>query len=201
MSDSRRRKKLNVRVSPAKKQEWLDSLNEDETLTELIRRGVDKEIRGEYVSRDLLDDIERGTDSGPDIDPILARLDDLDRSVSSVEEKIDTVSVTQEGETLDNIDELALDVFPRLPSYPEEFPPEVYESVSPTEMEPHQFVTMLVQAGERSGIQIDGSAQRISTEMREPRYRVREACLYLEHESTETVHSAVVNGIRHWVSM
>jgi len=48
--------KLNVRVPPDKKEEWKDSLEGGETLSSLVRRAVDHEVRDEYVSKDTIDD-------------------------------------------------------------------------------------------------------------------------------------------------
>ena len=51
-----------------------------------------------------------------------------------------------------------------------------------------------------SGIRtIDGTAQKIAREIREPTPTVRQALRYLESNTTENVQSAIVDGRRHWM--
>lgn len=199
--------KLNVRVTPTKKEEWQATLDEDENLSSLVRRAVDREINDEYIPKEAIDDFS-GTTGQADVDlsPVLEQLGDLQRSVTSVEHKIDTISVTQadEGEDKDaDIEELAMDLLPRLPTYPNDIPNDVLEGMGGIgERSPREFISYIMEARrEISHLSIEGSAQRLSSEMREPTYLVREALCYLENDTTENVHSAIVDGTRHWMRL
>ncbi|SDY80247.1 hypothetical protein [Halopenitus persicus] len=197
--------KLNVRVTSSKKEEWLDSLNDDENLSSLVRRAVDKEINDEYIPKKAINNLSGNTGQADvDLSPLLDQIDDLQRSVTSVENKIDTISVTQadEGEDED-IEELAMDLLPRLPTYPNDIPNDVLEGMGGIgERSPREFILYIMEARQEiSHLSIDGSAQRLSSEIREPTYLVKEALCYLENSTTENVHSAIIDGTRHWMRL
>jgi hypothetical protein len=136
---------LNVRVTPTKKEEWKGSLDDDENLSSLVRRAVDREINHEYIPKEVLDDFSGNTGQADiDLSPVLNQLGDLERSVTSVEHKIDTISVTQadEGENKDeDIEELAMDLLLRLPTYPNDIPEDVLKSMDEMgEKTPREFI-------------------------------------------------------------
>lgn len=208
MPDGTHRKdKLNVRVSPSKKQEWQNTLDDDETLSSLVRTAVDNEISNEYIHKDALGDFVGNTaEAETNLSPVLDQLNELQRSVISVEHKIDTISLTQaDEEKVEDVDieELAMDLLPRLTSYPDDIPKDVIKRMGGMgERTPQEFISYLMEArNEISHLSIDGSAQGLSAEMREPTYLVREALSYLENSTTENVHSTIIDGTRHWMRL
>jgi len=195
---SRNKIKLNARVTPSKKQEWQDALEDGETLSSLIQRAVDREIRDEYVHVKAIDEI--GDSGGSDIDTtgIETRIQELEATVNAVNTKIDTIAAAGDDAGEETIEDLAIDLLPRLPQYPDDAPREAAEML-PGKGNPVETITALIDARAHTGTTIDGSANRLSTELREPEHKVRQALIHLEHESTETVHSAIHGGVRHWV--
>ena len=115
--------KLNVRVPPDKKQEWKDALDEGETLSSLVRRSVDRELHDEYVPRDAVDDI-LGTTNQTDVDlsSVMTRFDDLQQTVEALEGKFDSLSASDASVEEEGVEDLAMDLLPRLPSYPHDIP-------------------------------------------------------------------------------
>ncbi len=206
MSDGAHRKvKLNVRVTPNKKEEWQGALDDDETLSSLVRRSVDKEVKNEYVPKKALEDFTGNADEGSaNLSPILDQLDGLQSSLTSVEHKIDTISTTQAGEGEDtDIEELAMDLLPHLPTYPNDIPEHALKGTGGIEdKDPQEYISDMVEISrEDSRLSIDGSAQSLSSGLKEPTYLVREALCYLENNTTENVHSALVDGKRHWMRL
>ncbi|GAB7091372.1 hypothetical protein JCM18237_16430 [Halorubrum luteum] len=201
--DSRNKVKLNARVTPAKKQEWQNALEDGETLSSLVQRAVDREIRDEYVHVKTVEDLG-GTDS-VDIDTtgIENRIDDLQSTVSAVNRKIDTLAATEDaGQGEESIEDLSMNVLPRLPAYPSDIPDHILRDMDGMKhMEPKEYIEFIVESGidPSTDVMIDGSAQRLSEEMREPEHKIRQALLYLERETTEAVHSALVDDTRHWM--
>ncbi len=94
-----------------------------------------------------------------------------------------------------------MDVLPKVPSYPNDIPENVLEDVEGMGgMDAQEYIEFVVNGTrEIPEFSIDGSAQRLSTEMREPEHKVRDALRYLEQETTETVHSGIVDSVRHWM--
>lgn len=202
-SGSHSKVKLNVRVPPSKKEEWKGALEDGETLTSLVRRAVDREINNEYTHVKTVENLG-GRDS-VDIDTtgIENRIDDLQSTANAVNRKIDTLAATvdDDGEE-ESIEGLSMDILPRLPVYPSDIPDHVLRDMGGKEdMNPEDYVEFIVEAGmdPSTDVMIDGSAQRISTDMREPEHKVRQALLHLEQNTTEGVHSAIVDGTRHWM--
>jgi len=195
--------KLNVRVPPNKKQEWKDSLDEGETLSSLVRRAVDHEIRDEYVSKEAIDDLVTSNDQ-PDIDfsSLTDRLDEMQRTVEAFESKLDTLSASSTEEDDEGVEDLAMDLLPRLPSYPQDIPEHALRDLGGTgDMDPQEYISFIVPASQKDEDfpVIEGTAQRFAREMREPTPKVREALIYLETSTTENVESAIVDGARHWM--
>jgi hypothetical protein len=195
--------KLNVRVPPKKKQEWKDSLDEGETLSSLVRRAVDHEIRDEYVTKDAIGDLVTSNDQ-PDIDfsSLTDRLAEMQRTVQAFESKLDTLSASSMGENEEDVEDLAMDLLPRLPSYPQDIPEHALRGLGGTaDMDPQEYISFIVPASRKDKHfpVIEGTAQGIAREMREPTPKVREALIYLEISTTENVKSAIVDGARHWM--
>lgn len=205
--EAHRKVKLNVRATPAKKDEWQATLDDDETLSSLVRLAVDKEINDEYIPKEAITDFSGSTGQADvDLSPVLDQLGDLQRSVTSVEHKIDTISATQadaDKNEDEDIEELAMDLLPRVPTFPGDVPNDVIKRMGGLdERSPKELVSRIIEARkEISHLSIDGSAQRLSSEVGEPTYLVREALSYLENNTTENVHSALVDGYRHWMRL
>jgi hypothetical protein len=195
--------KLNVRVPPDKKQAWKDALDEDETLSSLVRRSVDKELRDEYVSRDAVDDIVGTTDQADvDLSAVMARFDDLQQTVEALEGKFDTLSASDASVEEEDVEDLAMDLLPRLPSHPHDIPEYVVRDVGGKgNMDAREYIDLIVTTSRRDEEMktIDGSAQKFARGIREPTPAVRQALLYLESETTEDIKSAIVDGRRHWM--
>lgn len=194
--ESRNKIKLNVRVTPSKKEEWRGALEDGETLSSLVQRAVDKEIRNEYVPIEAVEAVEatEPQDTSYETDTLEA-IEELQTTVNALNSKIDTIAANDGGDE-ESIEDLAIDILPRLPQYPGDVPLYAVETLpeSPTET-----IEVLIEARKSTEINIDGSAQRFATELREPEHRVRQALLYLERDTTENVHSAISDGIRHWM--
>jgi len=85
MADGQHSKeKLNVRVPPQKKQEWKDHLEDGESLTSLVQRAVDREVRDEYVPQQAIDELQSEGSSEIDFTEITTKLEDLQSTVASV---------------------------------------------------------------------------------------------------------------------
>jgi hypothetical protein len=197
--------KLNVRVTPNKKDEWQADLDDDETLSSLVRSAVDKEVNDEYIPKQAINDFTGSGDGNVDLSPVESQLRDLRSAVTSVEHKLDTMSVSQSGddeEMPQDIEELAMDLLPQVPSL-KQLPEGVLKNVDGIKYsDTRELISLLIEARrEVPEISFDGSAQRFAHETKEPIYIVREALCYLENETTENVQSAVVDGVRHWMKL
>ena len=198
---SRNKVKLNARVAPTKKQEWRDALEDGQTLSSLIQRAVDREIRDEYVHVKAIDELGEKGGSDVDIDTsgIEDQLGELRSTVSAVNRKIDTLAAAgDEQNSVESFEDLAEKLLSRLPHYPEDFPRDAVESLPGIES-PEETIEALMDSRHVKDIRIEGSAQRLSTEISEPEHRVRHALLFLERDTTEHVHSIMYDGVRHWV--
>ena len=200
---SHKKTKLNVRVPPAKKEEWKEALEEGETLTSLVQRAVDHEIRDEYVSKDAISDVVGAPNqSEVDLSSVTSQLDELQQTVEAFENKLDTLSVATEQEDEESIEELAIDILPLLPSYKTDIPKSHRRHMAQASTDsPKEAIHSLMETMREIDDfpYIDGSAQRLARQTREPTPKVREALIYLEHETTENVSSALIEGTRHWV--
>jgi len=196
------RPKLNVRISESKKQEWKDSLDDGETLTSLVRRAVDREINDDYVPKDALNvAVDSSNQVDIDLSSLTSRLDELQRTVEAFEDKLDSISAS-DGQGEEGIESLAMDLLPRLPSYPHDIPDHILKGgSSANKMDAQEYISHIVSASRRddSFPTIEGTAQRFAREMREPTPKVREALIHLETNTTEDVASAIVDDYRHWM--
>ena len=195
--------KLNVRVPPDKKQEWKDSLDEGETLSSLVRRAVDRELREEYVPRDAVDDIVGTTDQADvDLSSVMARFDDPQQTVEAPEGKFDTLSASDASVEEEDVEDLAMDLLPRLPSYPHDIPEQALRDTGGRDnMDVREYIEIIVETSRKNGEinTIDGTAQEIAREIRESTPTVRQALRYLESDITENVQTAIVDRRRHWM--
>jgi hypothetical protein len=195
--------KLNVRVTPDKKQEWKNTLGEDETLSTLVRRSVDRELSDEYVPRGAVDEIVGTTDQADvDLSAVMTRFDDLQETVEALEGKFDTLSASSASVDEEEIEELAMDLLPLLPVYPQEIPVYATKEMEGTvDRGAPRSIYYIVKASRKDSAidEIDGTAQRLARQIQEPTPGVREALCYLEIETTEKVKSAIVDGHRHWM--
>ena len=159
--------KLNVRIPPDKKQEWKDALDEGETLSSLVRRSVDRELRDEYVPRDAVDDIVGTTDqTDVDLSSVMTRFDDLQQTVEAFEGKFDTFSASDASVEEEDIEDLAMDLLPRLPSYPHDIPEQALRDTGGSnDMDVRENIEIIVKASRKdSEIRtIDGTAQKNRT--------------------------------------
>ena len=198
---SHQKVKLNVRVPPSKKQEWKESLDEGETLTALVRRAVDRELRDEYVSKNAIDDVI-GTPKESDVDlsSVTDRLDELQQTVNAFENKLDSLSAINEEDDED-IEELAMDLLHRIPSFPGSIPKTHLKEMGKKKEDSQEMIKMILDASRNIDTfpNVDGTAHRLAREIREPTPKVREALIYLETETTEDVTSTVFDGRRHWM--
>jgi len=195
--------KLNVRVPPGKKEEWKDTLDEGETLSSLVRRAVDHEVRDEYIPKTAIDDLADSKDQ-PEFDfaSLMDRLDEMQRTVEAFENKLDTLSASSTEEDEEDIEDLAMDLLPRLPSYPQDIPEHALRDLEGTgDMDSQEYISFIISASRKDEDfpVVSGTAQRFAREIREPTPKVREALIHLETNTTENVESAIVDGSRHWM--
>lgn len=199
MGDSHENVKLNVRVSPSKKQEWQAALDDDETLSGLVRTAVDREISNEYVPVEAIENLPENTPTDIDLSEVTDQLSALQRSIESIHGKVESLATVEEAE--EDIEELAIELTDRLPSYPNDIPKDAIPLRS-SEGGKRDYIEYLIEARKHDKhFHIDGSAQRLANELREPETKIRQALLSLEHETTESITSAIVDGQRHWVNI
>jgi len=188
--------KLNVRVTPSKKQEWKEELDEGQTLSSLVRTAVDNELSDDYVPRETVDEIIGSTDQADvDLSAVMARFDNLQQTVEALEGKFDTLSASDASVEGEDVEDLAVDLLPRLPSYPHDIPEQVLRDAGGTDnLDVREYIESIVKTSRKDGeIQtIDGTAQKIAREMREPTPTVRQALCYLESDTTENVGSVEI---------
>lgn len=198
--ENRQKVKLNARVPPAKKQEWLDSLEDGETLNSLVQRAVDREIRDEYVHVSTLDEFE-GASSDVDFTEVSERLDDLQGTVESLHREIDTLASTGSSYDTERISAVAMDLMDHIPSW---FTPELSEEI------PIKYRRDKLGAAESAirddlhngrELEIDGSVDTLAAEVGELAVLVRQALIYLEQQTTADIGSVIVDGTRHWVQL
>ncbi len=199
---SRNKVKLNARVTPSKKQEWQAALEDGETLSSLVQRAVDREIRDEYVPVEAVSEVE-STHTGSDFDTtgIEDRLDELQSTVLAVNNKVETALAPTETEVdQEPIEDLAVGLVSRLPTL-RSVPAHIRSSHDYQESDTLQERVAYVIGAQKHDqeLEFDGSVRRFAHEVREPEHRIRQALLHLENETTEDVRSTIVDGTRHWV--
>lgn len=209
MSDSHKGVRLHVRVSPSKKEEWMDSLDEGETLTSLVTNAVDHELSNEYVHVDAVEGLTGGDSVEVDVSGITDQLDEIQATVSAVHREIDDVSVQVSKPDESRIQDLAMDVITMVPRY-RDLPTNVLNGIdakvpSGADADEQRAVRLRVlpQAIEKasksqSEPDINGSAYKIGVDLDADSIVVRQALIYLERRTTENVHSVVADGTRHW---
>lgn len=195
--------KLNVRVPPAKKEAWKDALEDGENLTSLVQRAVDRELNDEYIPKNAIKDHVEGKNTELDLTPVTEQLNEIHQTVEGLEGKIDSISLSDtEGDEEEDIEDLAMDLLERLPAYPSDIPERTLREMGGAGgMDSQEYIKWMIETGRTDDEfpQIDGTAQRLAREMREPTPAIREALIYLETETTENVQSAIVEAKRHWV--
>lgn len=204
-NEQRNKIKLNVRVARAKKKEWKKALADGETMSSLVQRAVDREIRNEYVPIEAVEQTDQ--DTGPVEDPtqLSEKLDELHRDITAANRKIDTLAAvddTEDSEDTESIEKLAMDILPRLPVYPRDIPEYALKDMDGMgERSKQEYIEYIVGALRTTNpeVAIDGSAHHFAGQLREPEHKVRQALLHLEQETTENVQSAIVDSTRHWM--
>ena len=127
----------------------------------------------------------------------------MQQTVEAFESKLDTISASSTEEDEEDIEDLAMDLLPRLTSS-KDIPEHALRDLGGTgDMDPQEYISFIVPASRKDGQfpTINGSAQRFSRELREPAPKVREALIYLETNTTENVESSIVDGTRHWMRL
>ncbi|WP_324757009.1 hypothetical protein [Haloarcula montana] len=198
--------KLNVRVTPSKKQEWKDSLDDGQTLSSLVQRAVDKEIGDEYIPRQALDDLEISDSVEVDLSEVSSELNGLNskvgglqQTVSSLQTQLDDLSVPGEEPDEKEISDLAMALASHVPKF-SNYSKDLQERVHSSNMERKYAITDKLKTLREKEPQkfIDGSAQRHVQYVDADLPRVRQALIYLEKQTTENIGSVMVNGTRHW---
>ncbi|WP_353634499.1 hypothetical protein ABSL23_01515 [Halobacterium sp. NMX12-1] len=188
--------KLNVRVPPSKKDEWKTALDDGETLTSLVQRAVDREIRDEYIHRDNLDNIAAGAPADIDFGEVTDRLDHLQGAVETLQTQLDD-QLGHEGYDEEKVRDVAMKVTDYIPEAPDTDAVSSYdERLRYIENEIYKQ-----QDGPSMG-GLDGSAEKIAgLAGQDDIALVREALIFLENRTTVNVDSVIVDGTRHWVQV
>lgn len=177
-------------------------MEEGETLSSLVRRAVDHEIRDEYIPKDAIDGLEDSHDElDVDLSVVTDRLNEIQKAVDSFEERLDVMSALSEDEEED-LEKLGMDILPRIPSYPQDIPETALRDLEGKgDMDPSEYIGYIIEPTRENEQYetIDGSVKRFAREMRENTPKVRAALINLERNTTENVESGVVNGTRHWM--
>lgn len=198
--------KLNVRVTPSKKQEWKDELEEGQTLSSLVQTAVDKELSDEYVPRQAIEDLETSADIEVDLsevtdhlDGVNSRLNGLQQSVSGLQSQIDDLVTPGDQPEEEETSDLAMDLASHIPSF-SEFDREIQESVDESDMDAEYAVKDVLTFIRQEDPEkfIDGRAQKFSKYVEADVPRVRQALIYLENKTTEDIGSVTIDGTRHW---
>ncbi|WP_408957545.1 hypothetical protein [Natrinema sp. 74] len=192
---NRNQEPLNVRVTPSKKDEWKTAIGDDETLAGVVRRAVDRELNNEYVHVDTAEHL----DSGEDIDftEVTTDIDLLSGQVEVLQSQLDDALTPGSMPPEDQLSEVAMRALAHIPRY-DDLSDHVRREISQTHSD--QLIGIKT-AIEEHETRIDGSAQAIAFKMDddESELIVRQALIYLENRTTETVQSTIADGTRHWV--
>jgi archaellum component FlaC len=198
--------KLNVRVTPSKKEEWKEALDDGQTLSSLVQTAVDKEIGDDYIPRQALEDLETSADVEVDLSEVNtelngvnSKLSGLQQTVSGLQAQIDDLSTPGEEPEEREISDLAMDLAGHVPQF-RDFPKDVHESVRSSDMETEYAITDILKfvRDEEPQHFVDGSAQKLAQYVEADIPRVRQALIYLETKTTEDIGSVIVEGTRHW---
>jgi hypothetical protein len=191
--------KLNVRVPPSKKQEWKESLDDGETLSSLVRRAVDKEVRDEYVSTSTLDDL--GGRQEIDLSEVTERLETLQGLVESLQRQIDLESIDETPEpTGQEIADLAMEIIEHIPTY-RDINSDLRRMARKVDDEVEAYKSTIEYAQQNEPSKLPkGTVTEIAAKAREDDDQlVWHALVYLEHQTTEPVESVSVGGQRYWI--
>jgi len=192
--------KLNVRVPPSKKAEWKDALQEGETLTSLVQRAVDREVRDEYVPRQAIEDVRSDGELDVDLSDVTTKIDDLKQTVNVLQIQIDDLSTPGTTPDEERVSELAMELVPHIPLY-DDVHPDLRREIGESGDEPLDGLKTAIEYAHRHEPekQFDGSAYTIADAVDEEEVLVRQALIYLERRTTEKVSSVVADGTRHWI--
>jgi len=189
--------KLNVRVPPSKKDEWRDALDDGESLTSLVRRAVDREIRDEYIHRDAVEELGAAGAGDIDFTEVTEQIAELQSTVEAMQTQLDAQQ-DHEGYPEAKVRDVAMNVVDYIPEAPDP------DAVSSHE-ERLRYVEMQIKndsQGPSMDKSLDGSAEKIAGLASEDELAlVREALIFLERRTTVSVESVIVDGTRHWVQV
>lgn len=197
--DAHDKVKLNIRVPPSKKEEWKDALDEGETLTSLVRRAVDKEVRDRYVPIAATDELTGEQEA--DLTEITDRLDQLQGHIESLQRQIDIESVTEtQGPTGEEITDLAMEAVEHIPTY-NDLHSDLRRMAGNVDDELNAYRSHIEYAQQKDATKLpDGTVTDIAEKMREDDDQlVWHALVYLEQQTTEPVDSIIVGGQRYWI--
>lgn len=179
----------------------MDSLDDDETLTSLVRDAVDHELSNEYVHVSTLEEVTGQTTTDVDFSEVTERLDDLQGTIESLHREIDTLASTGSSYDTERISAVAMDLMDHIPSW---FSQDLGEEV------PITYRRDKLGAAEGAirddlhndrELEIDGSVDTLAAEVGESPVLVRQALIYLEQQTTADIGSVIVDGTRHWVQL
>lgn len=194
-----------MRVSSSKKEEWDNALEEDETLSSLIRRSVDKELNDEYIHVSTLESIDTSKSDTAETEHLESEITELKNTVAVLSSKIDGIGTstnqnTEENFTKSDIEDLALDLINYLPTHPQDTPHHVRNVTNGNS--DREAVRLLIESSRQTDTQaLDGRAERLAGMRDVPVWQVREALNYLEYETTERVVSVSMSDARHWMRL
>lgn len=193
-----KRVKLNVRVTPSKKQEWKNALDEGQTLTSLVETAVDHEIKDEYVLREVIGDIETAADTDVDLSEVNNKIDDLEQTVNSFQTQLDDISTPGSKPDEEEISELAMRLVPHIPTF-DDIDGYLQREITQSEDKLDGLKDAMAFARrEEPGKYIDATADTIAENVDEDVILVRQALVYLQRKTTEDISSVIIDGNRHW---
>lgn len=202
--DKDRDPKLNVRVSQSKKDEWLDAVDENETLTDLVTDAVDKQISDEFIHIEKVEeafDRVRGDGAGFDISEVIDRLDNLQGTVESLHRELDAFASGGSSYDQNRVSSVAMDLLDHIPMWTDG------TSRTPDVEGNNETKLQLVEEGLEADyhndrpLRLDGSPTRLAEKVGESPALVRQGLIYLEQRTTADIESVVVGGKRHWVQL
>lgn len=181
---------IQIRLSPDKKQKWIEYLNSDSphgTLTDLIKTSVDNRIDSKWVLKDKQD-----ADAGDVPENLGNALDNVTERLAAIENRLDEQELSHDPE--DSDDTLEEHELRRLAYQVHDKLPVVNDADHLKSLVRHDSPTLDVQTRPS----ITGTAQDISAAIDAPHNDVRDALLYLERQDTETIDSIIHDSTRRW---